>query len=832
MAHRISLNVTKSFWLQCTQSRPLSLYKLHNAHQVSRYPINTQVVPGGLICFNNVYSVSLVRHNSQHRVVLLPEVPPDNPSTNPILKIFNEKADEIATEETKKVSNLPDYNKITDRDCYFGLGKALLEFEAALAQLEQKCEDGITDIDTLFVPFEHALCQFQSVWNSVSLLNLATDKFDRDRTAIISARAEACFSSRFNSKTIHANLKKIKEGIDEGKIKVDDQQKRIVDRYLSQLHLSGFDLSEKKYRELSETWIKRVHQHRREYQWRIMTATERFRYQIKDPNIVRDFPVDVLKTMAMDGTQPTKGPWTVTLHPYIYKQVMAYAPERNLRYRVYQAYVTRGTAAIDIYTQCQAQVRDLRTNRKNVALTLGYENFAEVTLSDKMATNPENVKLMISSLLGKAKEYQEVELEQLQAYAASRGFDEDIEVYDVEFLKRKHRRTLLGMSDEDFRDYLPLPKVLTGIFRLCESLFDLRFEEIGGVNDASEDMKTAMGNKRWAPEIKLYRVIDVGKGGNNTVLGQFFLDPYVRDDKGYAGGDKGWYIPIRPHSSIAGCEALGAMILSLPIPNYGKPSLLNIAETEEILRNFGNLLAHVCSTKISKWSELSGRTGLEYDVLDLAGMFMIHWLYVPETLRILSGHWSTNEPLPNSAIDALCTTAGKQHMAGYSLCNELFEASYDLTFYTEDYEKDPFQELVVRMRSEYLLLPPAGGDAFPLYMLDMMYGVSELMGPSCTYSKTWSKMLAADAFSAVQEAIQINGTQSEQNQTNILDNEAVKRVTRRFRSTLLDKGSTEPASEMFRQFRGRDPSHEALLFSLGLQSTRSPKIKSQKEAIA
>ena len=154
-----------------------------------------------------------------------------------------------------------------------------------------------------------------------------------------------------------------------------------------------------------------------------------------------------------------------------------------------------------------------------------------------------------------------------------------------------------------------------------------------------------------------------------------------------------------------------------------------------------------------------------------------------------------------------------------------------MTFYTEDYEKDPYQELVLRLRPEYLLLPPAAGDAFPLYMIDMMYGASELMGPSTLYAKTWSKMLAADAFSAVQEAIQ-NGIKSELNQINILNNEAVKHVTRRFRSTLLDKGSTEPASEMFRQFRGRDPSHEALLFSLGLQSTRSPKIKSQKEAIA
>ena len=160
-------------------------------------------------------------------------------------------------------------------------------------------------------------------------------------------------------------------------------------------------------------------------------------------------------------------------------------------------------------------------------------------------------------------------------------------------------------------------------------------------------------------------------GAGSKVIGKFFLDPYVRDDKGYAGGDKGWYVPLRPHSQTAGCTALGAMVLSLPIPNYGKPSLLSFHETEELLRNFGNLLQHSCSSGC-KWADFSGNIGIEWDVLDMPGKFMSYWLYNPEVLRSLSGHWSTNEPLPNNVIDALCTSAGMQHLAGYNLCNELY----------------------------------------------------------------------------------------------------------------------------------------------------------------
>lgn len=101
------------------------------------------------------------------------------------------------------------------------------------------------------------------------------------------------------------------------------------------------------------------------------------------------------------------------------------------------------------------------------------------------------------------------------------------------------------------------------------------------------------------------------------------MDPFIRDDKGYAGGSKGWFIPLRSHSKVAKSLPLGALILSLPVPNYGKPSLLSFAEAEEVLRNFGNLLIHVLAE--SDWSDLSGKSGIEWDALDLAGNFMTHW---------------------------------------------------------------------------------------------------------------------------------------------------------------------------------------------------------------
>ena len=173
-------------------------------------------------------------------------------------------------------------------------------------------------------------------------------------------------------------------------------------------------------------------------------STERFKHTIRDPNVVRDFPIDVLKAMATDSSQPTKGPWVVTLHPYIQRQVMSYCPDRNVRWNTHLGDVQRGGKTQDIYLAVQNHVKLIRQYRFDQAITLGYNNFAEFSMETKMAGSIENVQTMISTLQNKAKPHQEIELENLQAFAESRGFDDDIEVFDVDYFKRKQKRSLLG----------------------------------------------------------------------------------------------------------------------------------------------------------------------------------------------------------------------------------------------------------------------------------------------------------------------------------------------------------------------------------------------------
>ena len=134
------------------------------------------------------------------------------------------------------------------------------------------------------------------------------------------------------------------------------------------------------------------------------------------------------------------------------------------------------------------------------------------------------------------------------------------------------------MSDEDLRDFFPLPKVVEGIFKLFEELFNVKFQQIEG------------DFPKWHEDLTLFAVQDAKSG---QTLGHFYFDPFIRDEKGYAGADKGWYVPIKTRSKVGPSLPLGAIVMALPPPNYGKPSLLNFSEAKEVLRNFGGLLQHV-----------------------------------------------------------------------------------------------------------------------------------------------------------------------------------------------------------------------------------------------
>jgi oligopeptidase A len=591
----------------------------------------------------------------------------------------------------------PRFENITNRDCFNALGKSLLEFEAEVLHFEDKCKQGTTDFDELFSAIDAVKCQFETVWSLVNLMQLVTDKLDSDTFIKLHDRAKRSLSSRLNSDVIYQHLKKLLDAHGNDKPFLTPEQEHTLLRFMVEFKHQGFHLVANKQEELHGNWLKNLMGKKADYKLRMRINNDRYQHTMYNAEVVKDFPLDVLKAMAHDSTQPSRGPWTLTLHPYVYKQHMAYCPDRQLRYGAHYAHVTRGSKQVDVESHVTAITFDIRQLRLDQAVCLGYKSYAQVSMDSKMAKSTENVHALIKNLAGKAKESQESELDALQSYAESRGFDEELQTYDVEYFKRKQRRTILGMSDDDMRDFFPLPRVLEGINRLSSRLFGIDYVQV-------ED---SLQQGAWHPDTQLWAVRDVK---TQQILGHFYLDPYMRDDKGYAGGDHGWYVPIRAGCKFGPSKPLGAMVFALPSASAGKPSLLSFFEAQEVLRNFGLMLQHILCQ--NEYTDNSGKKGMEVDALNFAGDFMSLLIHNASVLRSLSGHWKYKQPLAEETIQHLCTTI-KHHMAGYDLCRELYLAEFDLLFHSDD--PDDYQDIEENLYKEYFLLPKVNGDSAPLY---------------------------------------------------------------------------------------------------------------------
>ena len=471
-----------------------------------------------------------------------------------------------------------------------------MEFESAVCRMEEAVQEG--DWAKLLSSLENARVELENMFTAVALLEIATDKLDMDRFKQLTRRAERALMTRYDSRSIHDFI------ISDSVKTAEGDDKVILDRYTVEYKHAGYELPEKKYMELTSQWLKRLGEAQRDTRFKLTTLTQRFRHVIRDPAIVREFPVDLLRAMSADSSQPAKGPWSVSLHPYIYRKFLAYCPERRLRWNAYNAAVCRGSSSADYYLNCAGHVKDIRQHRLDQAIVLGYNNYAEMALVSNMAANVDNVKTMLAAMLGPARASQEQELAQLQEYAETRGFSDKIREFDVAFFRRKQIRTLYGVEEESIRDYFPLPVVLDGLFKMIKQHFQVEFRP------AAADTGADLGSV-WHPDCSLYTVTDLECGQQ---LGHCYLDPYIRDDKAYQGGDRGWFIPLRQHSVAGDCDAVGAVILALTNPGYGKPSLLSPAELEEVTRQMGKVLQHFLGRRT--WSEISCRN-VELDCLEV-----------------------------------------------------------------------------------------------------------------------------------------------------------------------------------------------------------------------
>ncbi len=464
--------------------------------------------------------------------------------------------------------------------------------------------------------------------------------------------------------------------------------------------------------------------------------------------------------------------------------VVTNGEHRPLREAFYRAYRSRGTS--DAFDN-RPVLNEIVRLRQELANLVGFDNYADLSIDAKMAPSTEAVWSLVSELETAAKPAATAELEELIEFMREAGAPEaaDVQPWDISFWSERLQEARYGYDSEAVRAYFQLPIVLDGLFKLTEKLYDAT------ITDATANAPL------WDDEMLFFEVRQAGE-----VVAGFYLDPYARPGEKRGGAWMNTVVDrtrLLAPSGRSSSYPVALLVMNARPPADGQPALMSLDEVRTLFHEFGHA-TQLLFTQIEEGGA-SGLDLVEWDAVELASQFNEYWMDYPPFLKGLSKHVESGAQMDDDLIARIIDSAN--FMAGNATLRQLLFGKADLMiherFGTEGENRTP-TEIERSVAAETVVLPMLD-DESQLPAFGHLFAGGYAAG---YYSYKWAEVLAADAFSAFEEVG--------------LDNEAgVKEVADRFKGTVLALGGSEPAGEVYRKFRGRDASADALLRKQGLK---------------
>ncbi|PSB47685.1 peptidase M3 [Cyanosarcina cf. burmensis CCALA 770] len=569
-----------------------------------------------------------------------------------------------------------------------------------------------------------------------------------------------------------------------------DAQKRIVEAAIRDAELSGVGLAgEQRDRfnaiqlELAELTTK--------FSNNVLDATKAFSLTLTSPDEVEGLPPSWLSLAAQaaraageEKATPEIGPWRVTLDFPSYLPFMQHGKRRDLREKLYRAFISRASSGDLDNTPLIEKILQLRREKANL---LGFNSYAELSLASKMAPSVDAVETLSEELRRASYDAAKQDLEDLRTFAASKGAPEgsNLQHWDIAFWAERQREEKFAFSAEELRPYFPLPQVLDGLFTLVNKLF--------GVTVTAADGQAPV----WHEDVRYFQIADE----TGEAIAYFYLDPYSRpaEKRGGAWMDDciGRAKMTTHEGTVATRKPVAYLVCNQTPPVDGKPSLMTFNEVETLFHEFGHGLQHML-TKVDD-AGAAGINNVEWDAVELPSQFMENWCYHRETLMGMAKHYETGETLPEHYYQKLI--AARNYMSGSAMLRQLHFGLVDLELHHR-YQPggtETASDVRQRIAKTTTVLPPLPEDAF-LCSFGHIFAGGYAAG---YYSYKWAEVLSADAFGAFEEAG--------------LDNpQALTETGKRFRNTVLALGGSQHPMDVFKSFRGREPSTEPLLRHSGL----------------
>ena len=556
-------------------------------------------------------------------------------------------------------------------------------------------------------------------------------------------------------------------------------QKKVIDNALRDFKLSGIALPAEQQKRYGEICT-RLSELSSQFSNNVLDATQAFTVNITDEAQLSGLPESAKEAAKALAEEQNLSGWLFTLDFPSYLPVMTYCDNRELREKMHTAFVTRASDQgpnAGEYDNSDIMLEILNL-RHELAQLLGFNNYAEKSIATKMASETSQVIQFLEDLAAKSKSQGQAELDELTEFAKTKHPDaKALQAWDLAYYSEKLKQEKYAISDEELRPYFPENKIVAGLFKVVHQLFGLTITEQTGIDT-------------WHKDVKFYNVVDA----NNNLRGSFYLDLYARAKK--RGG--AWM------DDCIGRRELPSGEIQLPVayltcnfnkPVGDKPALFTHDEVVTLFHEFGHGIHHML-TQINA-SSVSGINGVPWDAVELPSQFLENWCYEPEALAFMSGHYETGEPLPKEMLDKML--AAKNFQSAMQMLRQLefslFDFKMHLNFDASKDNSNYIQNILNEVRAEYSVTKAPSFNRF-------QHGFGHIFGGGYAagyYSYKWAEVLSADAFSRFEEEGIFN-----------------KDVGNDFLTNILEKGGSEEPSELFKAFRGREPSIDALLRHSGI----------------
>lgn len=674
-------------------------------------------------------------------------------------------------------SGLPRFDRIEPAHVRPAIDALLTESRALVARLTTGTVPATWK--DFVAPLNDGIERLARAWGIVGHLHSVNDTPDwREAYNALLPEVSRFYAELGQNLALFAQYKALRDSADYASLSA--AQRRIIDNALRDFRLSGAELPEAqkpRFQAIQEEQAALS----AKFSENLLDATNAFAEYISDESELAGLPNDVIQAAREAAEKEGKNGWKFTLHMPSYLPVMQYADSRRLRAALYRAYVTRASEFGPPALNNAPLMRRLLELRQEEAHMLGYANFAEVSLTPKMAESVEQVLAFLRDLAAKARPFAEKDLAELREFAAKTLGLPALEAWDYAYAAEKLRQARYDFSAQEVKPYFTEPTVLAGLFRAIETLYGVRIRP-----------DTA---PVWNADVRFFRITDA----TGQRVGQFYLDLYARETKrGGAWMDEAIARRRLPDGSVQTPVAYLVCNFARPVGEKdGRPlpATLTHDEVETLFHETGHGLHHLL-TRVDELG-VSGIRGVEWDAVELPSQFMENYCWEWSVIETLSAHIESGAPLPRALFEKMRTA--KNFQSGMQMLRQIEFSLFDMLLHSRfdpAAGEEGILQLLEAVRREVAVVFPPDWNRFANSFSHIFAGGYA----AGYYSYKWAEVLSADCYAAFEEA----------------GNPFDPTTGKRFLDEILAVGGSRPAPDSFRAFRGREPRVDALLRHSGM----------------